>query len=407
MKKVIVSFFCACFATIAVGAGKIEYLDTKGVGRGASENAAVESAIIECVSQVNGLAISTKSQLDAVESISDNESFSSQKLQKRVASATKGVVASYEIVSVTDVGDGLKEAVVNAKIARYKQGSGANRLRIAVFPFKAAKDKYGVDSVNVSGDDVSRIGTQAFVDKMVAARKFTVLDREYADEILDEKSTIANADTPVEEMCKLGQVLGADYIVVGVVESLTYSKREVKMELSGLKVPVNDAGCSVSIRFIDVATSQIKFSNIINTKVKLSKNIESPVVEIFNKFAGEALKKVMDNIYPLRVVAVEDGEVVLNQGGESVSEGDKYEMFAMGDLIKDPYTGESLGRKETKCGELEIIRVKGKTSDGRILGDWEKVAEIFKEKEIVCRILKEKISQKKQEKLPKKKEIIW
>lgn len=291
MKKVIVSFFCACFATIAVGAGKIEYLDTEGVGRGASENAAVESAIIECVSQVNGLAISTKSQLDAVESISDNESFSSQKLQKRVASATKGVVASYEIVSVTDVGDGLKEAVINAKIARYKQGSGANRLRIAVFPFKAAKDKYGVDSVNVSGDDVSRIGTQAFVDKMVAARKFTVLDREYADEILDEKSTIANADTPVEEMCKLGQVLGADYIVVGVVESLTYSKREVKMELSGLKVPVNDAGCSVSIRFIDVATSQIKFSNIINTKVKLSKNIESPVVEIFNKETqADALK---------------------------------------------------------------------------------------------------------------------
>lgn len=115
MKKAIVSFFCACFATIAVGAGKIEYLDTKGVGRGASENAAVESAIIECVSQVNGLAISTKSQFDAVESISDNESFSSQKLQKRVASATKGVVASYEIVSVTDVGDGLKEAVIKCK----------------------------------------------------------------------------------------------------------------------------------------------------------------------------------------------------------------------------------------------------------------------------------------------------
>ena len=120
-----------------------------------------------------------------------------------------------------------------------------------------------------------------------------------------------------------------------------------------------------------------------------------------------ALKKVMGNIYPLRVVAVEDGEVVLNQGGESVSEGDKYEMFAMGDLIKDPYTGESLGRKETKCGELEIIRVKGKTSDGRILGDWEKVAEIFKEKEIVCRIFKEKTSQKKQEKLSNKKDIVW
>ena len=82
-------------------------------------------------------------------------------------------------------------------------------------------------------------------------------------------------------------------------------------------------------------------------------------------------------------------------------------MFALGEIIKDPYTGESLGRKETKCGDIEIIRVKSKTSDARILNDSENIKEIFKQKEIVCRILKDKKSPKKQEKLSNKEDIVW
>ena len=406
MKNALISFIVILASLLDAGAQKIKYVDVEGTGRGADDNSAVESAIVECVSQVNGLAISTKSQLEAVESISDDESYSSQKLKKRVASATRGIVASYEIISVNKTESGIKEAKVRAKIAKYDNGN-QNRLRIAIFPLKTLKDKYNVGDSDVSKEDVSRISTQALVDKMVATRKFTVLDREYADDILQEKATIANADTPIEEMCKFGQVLGADYIVVGVVESLTSVQKSVNMKMSGLKTSFNDSGCGVSLRFIDVATSQIKFSGLINTKVTLSRNIDSPIIDIFKKFADAAVKKVIDNIYPLRVVAVEGDEVILNQGGESVVEGDRYEMFALGEIIKDPYTGESLGRKETKCGDIEIIRVKSKTSDARILNDSENIKDIFKQKEIVCRILKDKKSPKKQEKLSNKEDIIW
>ena len=177
--------------------------------------------------------------------------------------------------------------------------------------------------------------------------------------------------------------------------------------MSGLEATVNDSGCAITLRFIDIATRQIKFSGIINSKVKLDSNSQSPLLDIFNQFSEQAIKKVMDNIYPLRVIAVEDDEVVLNQGGDSIIEGDKYEMFAMGDIIRDPYTKESLGRKETKCGVIEIIRVKGKTSDGKILGDYEKIKKIFGEKEIVCRLIKEKTTPKKQENLSNKKDIVW
>ena len=407
MRKLLVCFLSFCVLVGSVSAQRIEYVDVEGKGFGKDESSAIEKAIIQCVSQVNGLAIETQSQLDAVETISDKESYSSETFQKRVASATRGVVASYRIISVRKAEDGIQEAIISAKIAKYKKGKGADRLRIAIVPFKITKEKYDVDRIDISSADISRISTQAFVDKMVATRKFTVLDREYANDVLQEKATIASADTPMEEMCKFGQVLGADYIVVGVVESVTSKSRTIKMRMSGLDATIYDTGCAITMRFIDVATRQIKFSGIVNSKLEVKSGTDSILVDIFNKFSDEAIKKVMDNIYPLRVVAVEDDEVVLNQGGESIIEGDKYEMFAMGDIIKDPYTGESLGRKEKKCGELEIIRVKGKTSDGRILGDYEKIKEIFKEKEIVCRVLKEKTLEKKQEKLLEKKDVVW
>ena len=206
MKNALISFIVILASLLDAGAQKIKYVDVEGTGRGADDNSAVESAIVECVSQVNGLAISTKSQLEAVESISDDESYSSQKLKKRVASATRGIVASYEIISVNKTESGIKEAKVRAKIAKYDNGN-QNRLRIAIFPLKTLKDKYNVGDSDVSKEDVSRISTQALVDKMVATRKFTVLDREYADDILQEKATIANADTPMQHVITSGYMV--------------------------------------------------------------------------------------------------------------------------------------------------------------------------------------------------------
>ncbi len=407
MKKIIFSILCFLGLTLIVCAQRIEYVEVQGNGIGKNDSKAVEDAIIQCVSQVNGLSIETQSQLNAVEYISDDTSVSSELFQRRVASATRGVVSSYKIISTKKNDDGLIEAVVSAKIAKYQKGKGADRLRIAVLPFYTSKSDFSVAGESVHSGEVSRLATQSFVNRMVDTRKFTVLDREYATSILQEKATIAKADTPMEEMCKFGQVLGADYIVVGIVESVSSQNKKVKMEMSGLKATVNDSGCAITLRFIDIATRQIKFSGIVNSKVKLDSNSQSPLLDIFNQFSEQAIKKVMDNIYPLRVIAVEDDEVVLNQGGDSIIEGDKYEMFAMGDVIKDPYTKESLGRKETKCGVIEIIRVKGKTSDGKILGDYEKIKKIFGEKEIVCRLMKEKAASKKQEKLSEKKDVIW
>lgn len=400
MMRRFVLLFSLLLACVTYGQ-RLEYFTENATGTGETENLAIEDAIIECVKR-HGLAIEAESQLKAVEKISDNESYASESFQRKVNSATRGVVKQYRVVDSKVNAGGLKEVKVEATIVKLRANAGENRYRVAVLPFKVMGN-YEISNSRVSTSDISRISTQAFVNRMVGTRKFTMLDREYADYVLQEQATILNANTPIDELCKFGQVLGADYIVVGIVESVNSKNMHVKMNLSNMDAVVNDSGCAVTLRFIDVATRQIKFSEIINTKTKFSAAVDSPEIEIFNQFSEQAIKKVIDDIYPLRVIAVEDDEVVLNQGGEGVIEGDKYEMFAMGDVVKDPYTGESLGRKERKCGEIVIVRVKGKTSDGRILTDSQKVKDIFEKQQIVCRVLKKKEVKKSK----KKEELIW
>ncbi|MFI3290909.1 MAG: CsgG/HfaB family protein [Opitutales bacterium] len=395
--------FFSVFIASSLYAQRIEYVQKQSISIGATRSSAIEKCIIECVGQVNGLTIETQSQLEVVEKVSNEESYNSELYQKRVASATKGVVASYDVLNVNELEDGMFEANVSVKVAKYNKGSGADRLRIAVLPFKV-KDVYDIEGENIDSSDVSRVSTQSLINQLVSTRKFTVLDREYASEIQFEKDFIASSDVAVEEMCKMGQVLGADYIVVGVVESLTSKVQEKEFALSNIKMKVDEAGYSVSLRFIDIATKQIKFSATIDANVDLG-NVNSKISAIFEDFSKQAIEKIIDNIYPLMAIACDFGEVVLNQGGDNLNIGDKYELFALGGVLKDPYTGESLGRQERKCALVELIRVKGKTSDAKVLESSMDLAQVLENTKIVARLVKKEKQTLKQEKITERKNL--
>ena len=68
--------------------------------------------------------------------------------------------------------------------------------------------------------------TQSLVSYLVQTRKFTVLDREYMNDVDNELSMIKNNQTNIEEKVKLGQKLFSDYILVGTLENFyTEEKR--------------------------------------------------------------------------------------------------------------------------------------------------------------------------------------
>ena len=71
-------------------------------------------------------------------------------------------------------------------------------------------------------------------------------------------------------------------------------------------------------------------------------------------------------IYPLRVEKILDNTLYIGQGGNQLNVGDEYQVFKLGEEIKDTYTGESLGQIEEVIGTAKIINVTSKMSSATL-----------------------------------------
>jgi len=57
---------------------------------------------------------------------------------------------------------------------------------------------------------------------------------------------------------------------------------------------------------------------------------------------------------------------VLSQGGDTLSVGERWQAVALGEELRDPQTGNSLGRNEVPCCTIRIDRVSNQTSYGTL-----------------------------------------
>jgi curli biogenesis system outer membrane secretion channel CsgG len=384
----LVLLFASCLAFTPASAQQIEYSEAEAAGAGRDEAAAIQDALKGCVAQVCGVSIATETRLEVVvATLSANGKDTNnarEKLNDRIETATKGRVASYRVISEARATDAGAEVRVSAKIAKYKSGQ-ANRLRLAFMPLRAARDGYVCDGETLSGVSVSSQLIHALSQKIVSSRKFMVLDREYVDEVAAEQKTISESSDE-KDMGKLGAILGADYIIAGTVEN--FGMKEEVVGVGGISVDRKRGGAAVALRVIDVTTGQIKFSETINTVLTIKRGISSASMSLAEQVADVSAAKIVEAIYPLLAIALEDGELVLNQGGEMIKAGDRYELFALGEMLKDPRTGENLGRKETKIGVAEITRSKPKTADAKVIETAADIAGTMQTKTILCRPLK-------------------
>ena len=101
---------------------------------------------------------------------------------------------------------------------------------------------------------------QEFTNHLVQTRKFTVLDREFDEEISSELANLASTGN-IDDQVKIGQKLFADYILVGRLDFLSIAEIEKKFLTSDVVKKKTIGALNFSYRVIDVPTSQIKYSS--------------------------------------------------------------------------------------------------------------------------------------------------
>lgn len=372
---------CMLALLLAHGAkGAVDEREVEAAGSGATEQEAISSALANAVGMVNGVSIETRQWMaafqEAISSSDEGDSFLFHDAAGLdIATLTKGVISSYEVIS-TKLQSPVHEARVRATIAVFQRARSADRKRIAVLPLYS-RDNYAIDGARINPLAVTDVVEQAIVNELVDSRRFTVLDRRYMEQVNIEMRLLETDDVPVSELVRLGQTLAADYVLVGTLENVGGSTSKRRMKTRDVEFQTLNVNAQLSYQIIDPATKQVKFSRteamsfgdreLAATGAPSGSDLATVAVGAAKIIGAEVGATVMEAIYPIMVTAVTGTGVVLGQGGESMTTGLIFDLFRLGERMIDPYTKESIGRVEEWVAAVEITRATNKQSYAKLV----------------------------------------
>lgn len=345
-----------------------------GRGRNADYRTAIYEALVQAMSQVQGVSLQdardafSDSMLSATSSKvgDDNVAQIRESLKQSVSAKTKGRVLGYDIVSERrDEATGMWFIELTAKVpGQYTVGLPAdNRRRMVVLPFKSLTSE-----VNVFGRQLQMSTTCEGIaarlnENLVQTRRFTMLDRAFDADTKAELSRLNLENASAGDFGRFQQMLVTDYLVIGTVKM--YSSPGTSFNAYTGVTSQNDGPfIEVAYRVILAPTTQLKWAGTVIVPYSACRgdSVDTAIASGLAAAAREVCHDIVDNIYPMRVTAKTTYELVLNQGGVNVREGGVYEVFNRGEAIVDVASGEVLGNPEEKIATIQVTRVDPKMS---------------------------------------------
>ena len=227
--------------------------------------------------------------------------------------------------------------------------------------------------------------------------RFRVVERQMLGSVFEEQDLGASGRVARPSAAKIGNVLGAQYMMKVVVTS--YEEGVSKSSgggvvgvfskaagLGGVKSSKSESRVGMSFRLIDAETSELLFTKQIESIIKesslifgggvgrmgfiggavFSKYSKTPigqaVIAGINKGVYELIKQIGSLPGSGRVIKAEGNKVWLNMGKDVVSPGDVLKVKSKGEELIDPDTGISLGSDDTEIGTIRVSQAQEKFS---------------------------------------------
>ena len=144
--------------------------------------------------------------------------------------------------------------------------------------------------------------------------------------------------------------------------------------MSDRQVTSYSGGGRITLRLINATTGQVVMSDSFDhqlastgpstlPRVVNGRNMAAAMME---SLSGQIGTTIVTTLFPVSVVSVDGDQVVLSQGGETLQAGQRWQAVRLGEELKDPQTGRSLGRSEHPCCTIRIDRVAAQTSYGTL-----------------------------------------
>jgi hypothetical protein len=397
MKKLLIIVLLLASFTFAAE----NVVTTQVKGQGVTRDLAIQNALYQAVAQVQGVAVRSdmrdvgvgtghvdiQRDPDATQKTTitgpagavtdethglpktvDTVGISTDSLTPVTLTEAKGLVKSYEVIEEKEISPKVYEVTLKVLVYDYQSPEDTKKTRVAVFPFEAAVPARLIVNHENGSAEIRELASQArlgeqfsqYLTTMLASNdKFTVLDRDTQAAILKEKQILLSSDAPLEEKVRLGEALGADYMLVGTVPQLQIIVDEKYNPVISATARRFTAILEVEYRLLVGPTRQVSASDQLRIKLEdaqvkalmekwESDNIDYAEMEqnLVARAAAQIADMAGDYLYPIRVAAVkEGGMLILNQGQKRLAEGDVLEIHQSGADVIDPETGKSLGKE--------------------------------------------------------------
>jgi curli biogenesis system outer membrane secretion channel CsgG len=244
---------------------------------------------------------------------------------------------------------------------------------LAISDVKAASGLVKAVKKNDTVTQLERV-VQAFdsqlTDKMHATRKFSILAR----------SDLKQLQTDNDAAGASFRIPGADYVLVTTIDDFQDYSESIVLPSTGERLSKRIISATVVAKIYDSKSGRLlESANVTRSlpiaaaQFKSEKNGElsdALLLQIVGQVADATANRVADVIFPAKIVSKINDQVTINRGdGTAIAAGQVWEVYALGQEIKDPDTGEILDRERMLVGKVRIVRVNPKTSLAAILED--------------------------------------
>jgi len=351
--------------------GGVKTVEKQADGVGPNRNAAILDALNLAVQETNGspilgVSVNSNGSLATQDGKGDNGI-----TNDTVMSLTRGVVKSFDILSEGQPG-GVWRVRVKAKLNVY-EGAGSDKLpKVAIAAPRTHVDSFVIGDDGLSASDVRTAIKSILGDSIGNSKRFAVINRTFSDEVNAELDHATDGNANPAELAKLGQQLTADILIIPDISRLEYRKSTRTLRYSGRELRAYSGGVEMSFNVVNVATGRT-----ILTKTFSADFPETPptvygaqrvgisnVKEYLARFADSFTRSFIQKNFPISIVKMDGQTVVLSQGEPMLKVGDVYQAVLLGEDLKDPQTGQSLGRMESPIGSVQVT----KTTDSMAFG---------------------------------------